>query len=195
MRSIPPRCRPDFPPGHWFEILPVEAQRRLPAYGVTLVFDPGEVLVEEGVPNEWLHMIVKGRVELECTDPRSGRPVKVTELEPGCITGERGVLAYVIGDRGTTIEDLPIPTEDLPIVTARAITEVTVCRFSHLALGLAILSLHGAFTPFVEAIRRTIDEIEMRRRLVVDPEIRARIKEIRRASRPPQPATNGVAQI
>jgi hypothetical protein len=119
----------------------------------------------------------------------------VTELRPGCITGERGVLAYVTGDRGTSIEDLPIATEDLPIVTARAVTEVTAYRFSHLALALAILSLHGAFTPFVEAIRRTIDEIEMRRRLVVDPEIRARVEEIRRASRPPQPATNGVAHI
>jgi CRP-like cAMP-binding protein len=195
MRPIPPRFRKDFPPGHWFENLPVEAQRRLPAYGVAFVFDPGEVLVEEGVPNEWLHVILKGRVELECVDPRSGRPVKVTELAPGCITGERGVLAYVIGDRGTTVEDLPIAAEDLPIVTARAVTEVTTYRFSHMALALAVLSVRGAFAPFVEALQRTIDEVELRRQLFVDPEVQERVEEIRRASRPPQPATNGVAHI
>jgi CRP-like cAMP-binding protein len=195
MRAIPPRCSPDFPPGHWFENLPVEAQRRLPAYGVAFVFDPGEVLVEEGVPNEWLHVILEGRVELECADPLSGRPVKVTELEPGCITGERGVLAYVTGYRGTTVENLPIPTEDLPIATARAVTEVTTYRFNHMALALGVLSVRGAFAPFVEALQRAIDEVETRRQLFVDPEIRARAEELSRASRPPQPVTNDVAHI
>jgi CRP-like cAMP-binding protein len=192
MRPIPPRFRKDFPPGHWFENLPVEAQRRLPAYGVAFVFDPGEVLVEEGVPNEWLHLILKGRVELECVDPRSGRPIKLTELASGCITGERGVLAYITGDRGTVVEDLSIAAEDLPIVTARAVTEVTTYRFSYLALALAVLSVREAVTPFVEAIQRTVDEVELRRQLVVAPEIRERAEELVPPSRPPQPAANGI---
>jgi CRP-like cAMP-binding protein len=192
MRAIPPRCRQHFPPGNWFENLPVEVQRRLPAYGVAFVFDPGEVLVEEGVPNEWLHIILKGRVELEYVDPRSGRPTKVFKLAPGCITGDRGVLAYITGDRGTTVENLPIAAEDLPIVTARAVTEVTTYRFSYLALALAVLSVRGAVAPFVEAIQRTIDEVELRRQLVVAPEIRERAEELFPPSRPPQPAANGI---
>jgi CRP-like cAMP-binding protein len=193
MRAIPPRFRQHFPPGNWFENLPAEAQRRLPAYGVAFVFDPGEVLVEEGIPNEWLHVILKGRVNLECADPRSGRPIKVTELVPGCITGERGALAYVIGDRGTVAEDLPIATEDLPIATARAVTEVATYRFNHKALALMVLSVREAVAPFVRALQGTIDEVETCRQFLVDPEIRARAEELGRASRPPQTATNGVA--
>jgi len=190
MRAIPPRFRQQFPTGGWLDDLPAEALQRLPAYGVAFVFDPGEVLVEEGVPNEWLHIILDGRVNLECADPDSGRPVKVVELGPGCITGERGVLAYVIGDRGTTIEDLPIAAEDLPIATARAVTEVTAYRFSHLALALMVLSVRDAVVPFVEALQRAINEVELRRQLFVDPETRARAEELSRASRP-QPAANG----
>jgi CRP-like cAMP-binding protein len=184
MRAIPPRFRKDFPTGSWFDDLPTALLQRLTAYGVTFAFDPGEVLVEEGVPNEWLHVILEGRVDLECADPLSGRPIKVLELVPGCITGERGIFTYIIGERG-------ILAEDLPTTTARAVTEVTTYRLSHMALALMVLLVREAVVPFEEALRRTVDEVEARRLLFVDPEIRERAREFFRASRPPQPAANG----
>src|SRR5215212_8930814 len=177
MRTIPPRFRKHFPSGSWFDDLPAAALQRLTAYGVTFIFDPGEALIEEGVPNEWLHVILEGRVDLECAAPASGRPIKVLELVPGCVTGERGILTYITGDQS-------LSAEDLPIATARAVTEVTTYRLNHMAMALMVLAVREAVAPFVDALQGTIAEVETRRQFFVDPEIRERARELSRASRP-----------
>ncbi|MCG6943608.1 MAG: cyclic nucleotide-binding domain-containing protein [Thiohalocapsa sp.] len=49
----------------------------------------GEILIDEGVPNEYLHLLVSGRlrVMLPVNDMRF-RPVHIADLEPGAIAGE-----------------------------------------------------------------------------------------------------------
>jgi len=150
MRAIPPRFRDHFPPGSWFDGLPAKLLQRLADYGRTFRFDPGEALVEEGITNVWLHVITEGRVDLECADPISGRPIRLLILGPGDVVGERGLI-----------------DTDAPIATARAITEVTTYRLHHPAIAWMLLVVPEATPRFIEALQRRIDEVEALRQLLV----------------------------
>ena len=180
MRAIPPRFRDHFPPGSWFDGLPARLLQRLTDYGRTFRFDPGEALVEEGIPNEWLHLITEGRVDLECADPISGRPNRFLILGPGDVVGERGLI-----------------DTDAPIATARAVTEVTTYRLHHPAIAWMLLVVPEATPRFVEALQLPIDEVEARRQLVVGSGSREHMKqfieESAQARARAMRGTNGIA--
>ena len=181
MRAIPPRFRDHFPPGRWFDNLPARLLQRLTDYGRTFRFDPGEALVQEGILNEWLHVIVEGRVDLECADPLSGRPIRLLTLGPGDVVGERGLV-----------------DTDVPVATARAITEVTTYRLHHPAIAWMLLVVPEAAPRFVEAIRLQIAEINAQRQRFVDPESPERLQrplnEGATIHTQATPSTNSIAQ-
>ena len=145
-------------------------------------FDPGEILIEEGDSNEWLHVIVEGRVELECADPVSGRSIRLLISEPGDIIGERGILYPA-----------------LPIATARAVTEVTTYRLQHLALLATVCVMSEGLPQFRDALQCCIDEVESRRHLFVDPgsreQLQQLIEESAQAHTREKLGTNGVARL
>ena len=180
MRAIPPRFRDHFPTGSWFDGLPAKLLQRLTDYGRTFRFDPGETLVEEGVANEWLHVITEGRVDLECADPISGWPIRLLILGPGDVVGERGLV-----------------DTETPIATARAITEVTTYRLHHPAIAWMLLVVPEATPRFVEALQLPIDEVEARRQLVVGSGSREHMKqfieESAQARARAMRGTNGIA--
>lgn len=176
MRAMSPRFADQFPPGSWFDQLPTKLLQRLTDYGRTFLFDPGEAIVEEGVPDEWLHVIITGQVDLECADPISRQSIRLIGLEPGDIVGERGIL-----------------DKDPPLVTARAITEVTTYRLHHPAIAWMLLVVPEAIPSFIAGLQRWIDMVEERKKIFGDPETREQLRQLIEESTRAQPRVNGAA--
>ena len=181
MRAIPPLCRDHFPPGNWFDRLPAKVLQRLTVFGRMFQFDPGEVLIEEGIPNEWLHAIIEGRVDLEYADPVTGRPIRLLISGPGDVIGERGILYPA-----------------LPIATARAVTEVTTYRLQRPALLATVHVMSEGLPPFRDALQCCIDEVESRREFFADAgsreQLQQLIEESAQAHAREQLGTNGIAR-
>ena len=72
-----------------FEGVPAARARAILASAELRQAKPGEILIDEGVPNEYLHLVVAGRlrVMLPANDSRF-RAVHLADLEVGAITGE-----------------------------------------------------------------------------------------------------------
>lgn len=72
-----------------FQGVPLERARRLLADAQRRTVHTGDILIDEGVPNEYLHLVVSGRlrVMLPANDSRF-RAVHLADLEAGAITGE-----------------------------------------------------------------------------------------------------------
>ncbi|WP_295880178.1 Crp/Fnr family transcriptional regulator [uncultured Thiohalocapsa sp.] len=72
-----------------FQGVPLERSRKLLADAQRRTVHTGEILIDEGVPNEYLHLVVSGRlrVMLPANDSRF-RAVHLADLEAGAITGE-----------------------------------------------------------------------------------------------------------
>ncbi len=140
-----------FPIAALFDGLPSGFLQRLALYGHVVRFAPGEVLVEDGQPNEWLHIITAGRVNIECMDPVTGQLTRLDELGPGDIVGECGIL-----------------DKDAPICTARAITDVETYRLHHPAIAWTLMAVPEAIPPFTAALRLWIDAAAGRKLLLTD---------------------------
>jgi CRP-like cAMP-binding protein len=178
MRRIPPRFAKQFPPGSWFDTLPAKLLQRLTDYGRTLVFDPGEAIVHEGLHEEWLNVNLEGRVDLECADPVSGQPITLLKLGPGDIVGERGIL-----------------DNDPPIATARAISEVTTYRLHHPAIAWMLMVVPEAIPRFIEKLQLDIDEFETRKKLFGHPESREQLRQLSEESARAWASVNGAADL
>jgi CRP-like cAMP-binding protein len=72
-----------------FEGVPAHRARAILASAEHKHVSPGEILIDEGEPNEYLHLVVSGRlrVMLPANESRF-RAVHIAELEVGAITGE-----------------------------------------------------------------------------------------------------------
>jgi CRP-like cAMP-binding protein len=72
-----------------FQGVPLKRARALLAGAQLRTIHTGEILIDEGVPNEYLHLVVSGclRVMLPANDSRF-RAVHLADLEAGAITGE-----------------------------------------------------------------------------------------------------------
>jgi CRP-like cAMP-binding protein len=124
-----------FPKTAVFDALPVDFLESLAPLGRTLHFTPGEVLVEQGEPNEWLHIITRGQVCVESAHPASGSAISCEKLGPGEIVGEQGILDHT-----------------LPTSTARADGAVETFRFQHSAIAWALLGVPEAIPAFATAL-------------------------------------------
>jgi CRP-like cAMP-binding protein len=72
-----------------FEGIDVARARKILSGAERRSIETGTILIDEGVPNEYLHLILSGRlrVMLPANDMRF-RAVHLAELEPGALTGE-----------------------------------------------------------------------------------------------------------
>jgi CRP-like cAMP-binding protein len=129
-----------FPSSTLFDRLPARALARLAGYGRSVRFEPGELLIVEGQPNVWLHVITSGQVCLERDAPGSETPNVLGRLGPGDVIGAHGIL------------DL-----ELPATTVRAIGPVESFRLHHPAIAWTLLGVPEAIPAFEAALRVWIE--------------------------------------
>jgi CRP-like cAMP-binding protein len=129
-----------FPSSTFFDRLPARALIRLAGYGRLVRFDPGELLLAQGQPNIWLHVITSGQVCLERDAQGSETPNVLGQLGPGDVIGAHGIL------------DL-----ELPSTTVRAIGPVESFRLHHPAIAWTLLGVPEAIPAFKVALRVWIE--------------------------------------
>jgi CRP-like cAMP-binding protein len=122
---------------HLFRDLSAAAQARLVALGRRRYFHAHDVLVREGSPNEWFHLITVGHVQLRLEHSGGQLPTELGVLRRGDIIGADWLL------HGGN-----------PAVTARALDEVETFCLSHLAVALILLQFPEAAAPFYAGLRR-----------------------------------------
>jgi CRP-like cAMP-binding protein len=138
--------RGPFPRAVVFHELSPAVLRDLAPFGRVFQFEPGELVVEQGRPNEWLHVIMVGQVSLERKDEAGTHPFLIEQHGPGELLGEYGL----VDQRRTPY-------------TARAITKVQTLRFQHLAIAHTMYYQARDQVPtFQAALRRRIREATLR---------------------------------
>lgn len=135
-----------FPPAAVFDRMPSAYRNCILPHGRLFRFAPGEVLVKQSEPNEWLHVILDGRVGLECLHGGMERSSFLEQIGPGELVGEYGL-----------VDTLRTP------YTARAITPVRTLRFQHLAIAAPLYYGFRELVPTFQAtLQRRIDETTAR---------------------------------
>src|SRR2546430_1715263 len=75
-----------------FEGIPLDGLSRLAKRGKRRSFPAGGRLMRQGQASRSLHVILRGRVRVERTHQDLTEPLTLSELGPGAVVGEMGVL-------------------------------------------------------------------------------------------------------
>ena len=75
-----------------FSSIPPDGLTRLAEQGQKRIFPAGSVLMRQGEVSDGMHVVVRGRVQVERSHPDLTEPLVLAELGPGEVVGEMGVL-------------------------------------------------------------------------------------------------------
>lgn len=131
-----------------FRSFSTEGLARLAGRSRSITFAPGSLLVRQGDARGILYVIVAGRVRVERWHPQLTEPVVLTELGPGDVIGEVGML-----------DDEPSAT------SVTATEEVCVAELSAAAVTQVLLRQAEAAPVLLQTFSRhlrTIDELATR---------------------------------
>ena len=75
-----------------FEQIPLDGLSHLAQQGQARTFEAGSQLMQQGAASDCMHIILRGRVQVERSHPDLKEPLVLAELGPGQSVGEMGVL-------------------------------------------------------------------------------------------------------
>lgn len=75
-----------------FEQIPLDGLSQLTQQGQARTFAAGSLLMRQGASSDCMHIILRGRVQIERAHPDLKDPLVLAELGPGQTVGEMGVL-------------------------------------------------------------------------------------------------------